>query len=77
MTLSVRLKPELARLLDRAARRQRKPRSAVVHEALAQYLVPARPRLGDVIRDLLADSPQGLGIERLSTAKSERRAKLR
>ena len=77
MTLSVRLKPDLARLLDRAARRQRKPRSAVVHEALAQYLVPARPRLGDVIRDLLSDSPLGLGIERLPTAKSERRAKLR
>lgn len=77
MTLSVRLKPDLAKLLDRAARRQRKRRSTVVQEALAQYLAPARPRLGDVIRDLLADSPQGLGIERGRSGASERRPKLR
>ena len=77
MTLSVRLNPELARLLDRAARRHRKSRSALVHEALKQYLSPPRPRLGDVIREVLADCPEGLGIERLQPSAPEPRAKVR
>ena len=77
MTLSVRLNPALARLLDRAARQHRKSRSALVHEALQQYLSPPRPRLGDVIREVLADSPEGLGIERLQPSAPERRPKVR
>ena len=77
MPLSVRLNPQLARLLDRAVRRQRKSRSALVHEALHQYLSPPRQRLGDVIREVLADSPEGLGIERLQPSAPEPRAKLR
>lgn len=77
MTLSVRLKPELERRLERAARLQRKPRSTLVQEALAQYLTPSRPRLGDVIRELLAEHPEGLGIARRAPAKTERRARLR
>ena len=35
MPLSVRLKPELEQLLDATARRERKSRSAIIHEALA------------------------------------------
>ena len=77
MTLSVRLKPELARLLDRAVRRRRKSRSALVHEALKQYLSPPRPLLGDVIREVLADRPLGLGIERQQPSAPEPRAKVR
>lgn len=77
MTLSVRLKPELARLLDKACRQQRKSRTALVHDALTQYLRPARPRLGDVIREVLADCPQGLGIERVQPAAPEPREKVR
>lgn len=77
MTLSVRLKPELARLLDKACRRQRKSRSSLVHDALTQYLEPERPRLGDVLREVLADCPQGLGIERRQPPAPERREKVR
>ena len=64
MAISVRLKPEILTALERECKRQRKTRTALIHEALAAFLQPARPRLGDVIRELLADSPQGLGLER-------------
>lgn len=64
MAVSVRLKPEISKALERECKRQRKTRTALIHEALAAFLQPVRPRLGDVIRELLADSPQGLGLER-------------
>ena len=64
MAISVRLKPDISKALERECKRQRKTRTALIHEALAAFLQPARPRLGDVIRELLADSPQGLGLER-------------
>ena len=38
---------------------------------------PARPRLGDVLREVLDDSPQGLGIERAQPAAPEEREKVR
>jgi predicted transcriptional regulator len=77
MTLSVRLDPALERLLDRACRQRRLSRSALVQEALREYLKPARPRLGDVLREVLADSPQGLGLERAQPAAPEEREKVR
>jgi predicted transcriptional regulator len=64
VTISVRLKPEISKVLERECKRQRKTRTALIHEALAAFLQPPRARLGDVIREVLADSPQGLGIER-------------
>ena len=64
MAISVRLKPDISKALERECKRQRKTRTALIHEALAAFLQPARPRLGDVIRELLADSPRGLGLER-------------
>lgn len=65
MSISVRLKPEVSKVLERECKRQRKTRTALIHEALVAYLQPAPPpRLGDVIRAVLADSPQGLGLER-------------
>ena len=64
MAISVRLKPDISKALERECKRQHKTRTALIHEALAAFLQPARPRLGDVIRELLADSPQGLGLER-------------
>lgn len=64
MSISVRLKPEIAKVLERECKRQRKTRTDLIHAALAAYLLPARPRLGDVIRDVLAQSPEGLGLER-------------
>ncbi len=64
MAVSVRLKPDISKALERECKRQRKTRTALIHEALVAFLQPARPRLGDVIRELLADSPQGLGLER-------------
>jgi predicted transcriptional regulator len=77
MTLSVRLDPALERLLDRACRQRKHSRSALVQEALREYLEPSRPRLGAVIREVLADSPQGLGIERAQPAAPEAREKVR
>jgi len=64
MAISVRLKPDLSKVLERECKRQHKTRTALIHEALAAYLQPPRARLGDVIREVLADSPQGLGLER-------------
>ena len=64
MPVSVRLKPDIERLLERACRQTRKKRSALIHEALTVYLKPRRARLGDVIRQALVESPGGFGIER-------------
>ena len=64
MPTSVRLKPEVERLLDQACRRTHKKRSVLIHEALTEYLKPRQPRLGDLIREALEDSPEGFGIER-------------
>ena len=74
MPISVRLKPELERLLDEASRRERKTRSAVIHDALAAFLKRRRPRLGDAIRRALAEAPDGFGIEREQPATTDRRA---
>jgi predicted transcriptional regulator len=74
MPLSVRLKPELEQLLDATARRERKSRSAIIHEALAARLRPAKPRLGDVIRGALAGTSNGFALERKQPRKVDRRA---
>ena len=74
MPISVRLKPELDRLLEAAARRERKSRSAIVHEALAARLLPLRPRLGDAIREVLADTPDGFALERNQPTAADKRA---
>lgn len=73
MSVSVRLKPDIAKLLERECKRQRKNRTEVIHEALAAFLQPERPRLGDVIREVLADSPEGLGFERQQPAAADQR----
>ena len=73
MAVSVRLKPDISKALERECKRQRKTRTALIHEALVAFLQPARPRLGDVIRELLADSPQGLGLERNQPAVADQR----
>ena len=74
MPLSVRLKPELEQLLEATARRERKSRSAIIHEALAARLRPVKPRLGDVIRGALAGRSDGLALERKQPSKVDRRA---
>ena len=74
MPVSVRLKPEVERLLDEASRRERKTRSAVIHDALAAFLKRGRPGLGDAVRRALAEVPGGLGIEREQPATTDKRA---
>ena len=74
MPLSVRLKPDLERLLDQVSRRAGKSRSAVIHEALAAFLKPQTPRLGSAIRRALAEAPEGFGIERKQPALTDRRS---
>ncbi len=74
MPLSVRLKPELEQLLDAAARRERKSRSAIIHEALAARLQPIKPRLGDALRGALAGASDGFALERKQPRKADRRA---
>jgi hypothetical protein len=44
--LTLRLPPELARALARHARTRGVPKSAIVREAVAQYLGPAAPPAG-------------------------------
>ena len=74
MPLSVRLKPQLEQLLDAAARRERKSRSAIIHEALAVRLRPVKPRLGDAIRAALANAADGFALERKQPRRVDRRA---
>lgn len=73
MAISVRLKPELSDVLERECKRQRKTRTALIHEALTAYLQPQRPTLGDVLRDVMADTPDGWGLERDQSATSDTR----
>ena len=73
MAISVRLKPELSKALERECKRQRKTRTALIHEALTAFLQPPRPRLGDVLREVMADTPRGWGLERGQPAESDRR----
>ncbi len=74
MPMSVRLKPELERLLGAAARRERKSRSAIIHEALTARLKPFQLHLGDVIRAALAEAPEGFGLDRAQPSAAEQRA---
>jgi predicted transcriptional regulator len=73
MTVSMRLKPDIAKLVDRECKRRRVTRTALIHDALVSYLQPQRPRLGDVIREVLADSPQGLGLQRMQPEQADAR----
>ena len=73
MLISVRLKPELSKVLERECKRQRKTRTALIHEALTAFLQPQRPKLGDVLRDVMADTPQGWRLERNQPAASDAR----
>ena len=73
MPTSVRLKPDIERLLEQACKRARKKRSALIHEALAEYLKPRRPKLGDIIREALEEFPEGFGIERDQPRATDKR----
>jgi predicted transcriptional regulator len=73
MSVSMRLKPDLAKLLDRECKRRRMTRTALIHDALDAYLRPQHPRLGDVIREVLADCPEGLGLQRMQPEQGDLR----
>ena len=73
MPISVRLKPELEHLLDKTSRRARRSRSALIHEALAAFLKPQRPKLGAAIRHALSEMPRGFGIEREQPKAADKR----
>lgn len=73
MPISVRLKPELQRLLDEFSKRQRKSRSAVIHDLLSAQLVRQRPHPADAFRQALAHSPRGLGVKRSQPRRSDKR----
>ena len=73
MTISVRLKPELSKVLERECKRQHKTRTALIHEALAAYLKPKQRNLGDVLSEALAASPRGFGMERAQPVTADPR----
>ena len=73
MLISVRLTPELSKVLARECKRQRKTRTVLIHEALTAFLQPQRPRLGDVLREVMADTLDGWGLERNQPATSDAR----
>lgn len=73
MPISIRLKPRLERLLNAACRRERKTRSALIHEALAAYLRPHQANLGEALAEALAASPRGFGVERDQPAAADQR----
>lgn len=64
MSTSVRLKPDIAVLLANECKRQGKTRTDLIHEALAAYLPVRTLRLGDVIGQILAQTPGGWGLVR-------------
>ena len=74
MPVSVRLRPDVERLLDEAIRRTRKSRSAVIHDALDAFLKPRQPSLGESIRRALAHAPGGFDIERKQPESADKRA---
>ena len=45
MPTSIRLKPDIEKLLDKACKRQGRTRSALIHDALAAFLDPQQARL--------------------------------
>jgi predicted transcriptional regulator len=71
--ISVRLKPDLEQLLDKASRRDRRSRSALIHDALTAFLKPQRPKLGAAIRQALSKMPGGVGIGREQPAAVDKR----
>lgn len=73
MSVSVRLKPEISKMLERECKRQRKTRTALIHEALAAYLQPQRLPLGDVLREVMADTPDGWGLQRDQPVENDTR----
>ena len=73
MAISVRLKPELSKILERECKRQRKTRSALIHEALAAYLKPKQRNLGEALAAALAISPRGFGIKREQPVSVDKR----
>ena len=73
ITISVRLKPELSKVLERECKRQHKTRTALIHEALAAYLKPQQRNLGDALADALAAAPRGFGIERAQPVTADPR----
>ena len=73
MPISVRLKPELEQLLDKTSRRERRSRSALIHDALTAFLKPQRPKLGETIRRALAAAPEGFAIERAQPKTGDKR----
>ena len=74
MLVSLRLKPEVGRLLKQACKSDHKTRTAVIHEALEAYLKPGEVPLGEVIRRALKETPEGFGVERAQPRKADRRA---
>jgi predicted transcriptional regulator len=74
MAISVRLKPELSKVLERECKRQRKTRSTLIQEALAAYLKPKQRNLGEVLAEALVGAPRGFGIKRKPPATVDRRA---
>ena len=73
MPISVRLKPDLEQLLDKASRRDRRSRSALIHEALTAFLKPQHPKLGAAIRQALSRMPCGFGIGREQSPAADKR----
>ena len=77
MPTSVRLKPEIEKLLDQACKSKHKNRSTVINEALAEFLKPRRPNLGELFEELLKESPQGFRIKRQQPKTPDKRDWLR
>jgi len=73
MPISVRLKPDLEQLLDKASRRDGRSRSALIQEALTAFLKPQHPKLGAAIRQALSRMPRGFGIGREQSPAADKR----
>ena len=73
MLVSLRLKPEVVRLLKQACKSERKTRTAVIHEALEAHLKRGKTPLGERIREALKKIPEGFRIERRQPRKPDKR----
>jgi predicted transcriptional regulator len=74
MPISVRLKPQLQRLLDELSRRERKSRSAVIHELLNAQLARRRMHPAEALRRVLSEVPGGFGVKRQQPRRADKRA---
>ena len=72
MPISIRLEPELEKLLEALCKREHKTKTEIIHYALRQVLVPKKSA-AQTIKEALREIEPGFHIERNQPMKSDER----